>query len=167
MASFGGDSWTMRLPSCTNMTCTPTCDDKKQAAARLFPPLFLHAFIEWHQLKQPHSKHLMARWITQLGSAHAQQERGRSTLAGKKRKKDGQPPPTSKRARTRERKGAGSHAEVGVPLRSSLLRAWRRTVTLPHSERQTRLRKARWDPQHNHQGCGRVPQPTVELHRSG
>lgn len=113
----------MRLPSCTNMTCTPTCDDEKQAAARLFPPLFLHAFIEWHQLKQLHSKHLMARWITQLGSAHAQQERGRSTLAGKKEKRWPASSHLETRAHAREKGGrltCGSWSSAPVQSTSSL-----------------------------------------------
>lgn len=123
----------MRLSSCTNMTFTPTYDDEKQAASRFF--FFIFFFIGWHQLKQPHSEHLMARGSLQLTTSKSEgthahlSERGRSMHA---RRRQNSAPRLSlalslsyKRACTREgRKGGwltrGSRSSAAVQSTSSL-----------------------------------------------
>lgn len=165
----------MRLPSCTNMTFTPTCDDEKQAAARFFFYLyFFVVFFYWMTsaettaFRTPDGTRISPLTSNNSERAHAHlSERGRSMHARRTQNSAPPLPLTNARARERKKRGLAHMRKLEFrygPVDFEPDGGQSRFPTLsgrPGFARQGEIRT------HNHQGGEQVAESTSDQRRSG
>lgn len=167
----------MRLPSCTNMTFTPTCDDEKQAAARFFYLYFFRFFFfyfywmtsaETTAFRTPDGTRISPLTSNNSERAHAHlSERDRSMHA--RRTQNSTPSHLQTRAHARERKKRGLAHMRKLEFRYGPVDfepdgGQSRFPTLsgrPGFARQGEIRT------HNHQGGEQVAESTSDQRRPG